>query len=204
MDRGMWMMLPIRRILWYADNSLRSLELECLIACIRIVKAKRIFEFGTFRGTSTLHMAMNSPEDARIWTLDADDETLAKSGMLDVYDWRSQFPLEFSGTPGERKITCLIGDSRIFDAFPRDMDLVFIDGDHTTAGVKCDTRNAENILNYQRTGCILWHDYQNSECQENTAFLDGLAENRDLFHVEDTMLAIRFCDPVTIERLKAL
>lgn len=197
MGRVTWMKIPVRRIPDVPDCSLILLELMVLTACIRITKAKRMFEFGTFLGNTTLHMAMNSPEYAEIWTLDADDETLVRHKLLDTYSWRNCFPLEFADTPFNEKIHVLREDSHTFE--PRvltgTMDLVLIDGDHSGKGVARDTANT--ILGLMKCrypygdGCILWHDYRTDRgCADNVAFLDGLAEYHHLVHIEDTALVV--------------
>ncbi len=194
--------IPIRRLPECPDYSLKLLELMSLIACIRIVCARNMFEFGTFLGNSTLHMALNSPTNAKVWTLDADDETLKRIGLLDLYRWRSRFPLEFAGTTVESKIRVLRGDSATFDAWPfeDEIDLVLIDGDPER---RSDSRKAFSM----RPKCILWHDYRNPDWPESERrnFVDYLENlEQDLFHIGDTMLMIYFADPAIVEQLKAL
>ena len=209
-DRLVHMKIPIRRVREFPDYSLRLLELMCVIACIKIVGpdargARRLFEFGTFCGNSTFHMALNSADDAEIWTLDADEETLRREGLEGVYSWRRQFPMEFAGTEVARKIHTLTGDSHLFlppDFLLGTTDLILVDGDHGTPGVCIDTRTAHNMLSFH--GCILWHDYRNPGCHENTVWLDHSAATLDLFHIEDTTTVIYFRDQALAERLKAL
>jgi len=203
-DRVVRMKLPLRRITKFADYSLRVLELSALAAAIRIVKAERIFEFGTFCGNSTFHMALASPVGAKIWTLDADEETLERAGLAELYKWREDFKLEFEGTPVEKKITRLWGDSRRFDykPFAKSMDLILIDADHSYSMVCNDTQAALSMLT--NFGVILWHDYQNHGASGNTYFLDELATSSDLFHLEDTLLCFQFADQNMTERLKEM
>jgi predicted O-methyltransferase YrrM len=201
-ERLVTMKIPIRRSAERSDSSLRLLDLMCLIACVRIVEAKRMFEFGTFLGNSALHMALNSSPDAKIFTLDADDATLEAAGTLSTYSWRDEHPMEFESVPEKSKIVCLRQDSRVLGASPYfgTMDLVLIDGDHERPAVAIDTANAWNMLTAR--GCLLWHDYRNPECAYNTTLIDSIARDRDLFHVEDTMLAIYFRDGSVVQRLK--
>ncbi len=191
-DRIVQMKIPIRRIADQPDYSLKLLELMVLIACIRITGAKRMFEFGTFLGNTTLHMALNSDPDAEIWTLDADDETLERLGFMETYRWRGQFPLEFAGTSAEDKIHALRGDSHNFDVgqLAESMDLILVDGDHTAAGVGIDTQNAFRLRRPGHRTCILWHDYDPSDedCRDIVAALDK--EISPLIHIEDTKLVI--------------
>jgi len=198
-ERLVTMKIPIRRLPQYEDYSLRLLEMMSVIALIRIVNAKQMFEFGTFLGNTTLHMALNSPADARIVTLDADDETLERIGLLETYKWRKQFPLEFEGTSVEHKIQRLRGNSHTVDLQAYKADLVLIDGDHSATGVMIDTRNAKNMLT--ANGCIIWHDYQNPLCEGNTEYLNYLSEEQTVFYVDDTMLAFTFQNLELAQRL---
>lgn len=37
--------------------------------------------------------------------------------------------------------------------------------------------------------CIVWHDYGNPEFPELTAYIENLATTKQIYHVENTMLA---------------
>lgn len=187
-DRIASVKIPYRR-------DVKLLETFCMITAMRLVNAKRIFEFGTFFGSTTLNLALNSPEDAEIFTLDLGREEAATleqdpadAPLTQMHFERSA--MEFQDTPVSRKIKQLTGNSKAFDFSPwRDsIDLVFIDGGHDYATVKSDTENAFKILRKGRPACAFWHDYRNPDCSGNTYFLDELSKSLDLFHVEDTML----------------
>jgi len=219
LKRGIWMKLPKRRISEFADYSLRSLELELLAAALMITRARVVFEIGTFCGNTTLHLAANS-QDCEVFTLDAPEEVLEKArltegysgppaaNLAELYEWRKQFPMEFAGTPWEKKIICLKGDSRTFD-FSRwydSVDVVLIDGDHSREAVDADSWNAYRMARPNR-GIIAWHDYGNPDCRENTEVIEllgALNKDRPLFHVEDSMLVFEFMNPAHAEALLAM
>jgi predicted O-methyltransferase YrrM len=48
------------------------LETFTLFTAARIVAARRVFEIGTFFGATTLNLALNIPDDGKIFTLDLD------------------------------------------------------------------------------------------------------------------------------------
>src|SRR3954452_24030594 len=58
-------------------GSVSVLETSLLLATLRVLNPKRIFEFGTFLGNTTLNLALNSSEDAKILTLDFDEQSAA-------------------------------------------------------------------------------------------------------------------------------
>lgn len=191
--------IPNRRDLWL-------LETFILITAVRLVKAKRIFEFGTFFGSTTLNLALNSPANAEIFTFDLPKaEALAATRNqpdFRVAGERLNHPEpDFAGFQEAGKIRPVLGNSRDFDFSPfnNSMDMVFIDGGHDYETVKSDTSNALAMLKAEGPGCIFWHDYQNVECEENTKFLTELEHDLNLFHVEETMLCGWFNESSGIE-----
>jgi hypothetical protein len=200
---------PIERIVNVPLPSRRGLggtsllETFLILAGIRVVDAQRVFEFGTFLGINTLNMALNTREDARIFTLDLDETHTADANQLDTdapltqMHLASQSSLDFAGTPVAEKIVTLFGDSTTFDfsSFKGSVDFSFIDGGHDFSTVKQDTENALEMAAKETPSAIMWHDYRRLEYPELTGYLDDLAQEWDLFHVEDTTLCVWFNDP---------
>jgi Methyltransferase domain len=197
-ERTVRVPIPTRR----AVGGMTLLETFLVIAASRIVSAKRIFEFGTFLGKTTLNLALNVPDDAEIFTLDLgpEDAETAEQHPKDVELTRirlaSRNELDFNGTPVSSKITTLFGDSNKFDysTWKDSIDMAFIDGGHDPATVTSDTNGALLMARKDRPSCILWHDYGNSEYGDLTGYLDELSQRLDVFHVEDTMLCVWFND----------
>jgi hypothetical protein len=191
--------LPSRR----GNGGTSLLETMLIIAATRIVNAQRVFEIGTFLGGNTLNMALNLPDDARIFTLDLDEQhvvgvkQLPEDAPLTQLHLASQSSLDFAGTSVAGKISTLVGNSTTFDfsAWRNSVDLSFIDGGHDFATVKSDTENAFEMASIERPSCILWHDYRSWEYPALTCYLDDLAKERKIFHVEDTTLCAWFNDP---------
>ncbi len=191
--------LPSRR----GNGGTSLLETMLIIAATRIVNARRVFEIGTFLGGNTLNMALNLPDDAKVFTLDLDEQhavdvkQLPEDAPLTQLHLASQSSLDFAGTSVAGKITALVGNSTTFDfsAWRNSVDLSFIDGGHDFATVKSDTENAFEMASIEKPSCILWHDYRSWEYPALTCYLDDLAKERKIFHVEDTKLCAWFNDP---------
>jgi predicted O-methyltransferase YrrM len=139
-------------------------EVASLLAIVKFSGAKKIFEIGTFDGSTALNLAANTPDDAQIVTLDLPPDW---SG-----DFSSETPKElrnitnrrtigqrFLDTPQQRKITQVFGDSSTIDwtNLPVPFDIVFIDGCHYHDYVAKDTQNALKYVGVG--GLIIWHDY---------------------------------------------
>lgn len=151
---------------------------------IKITRAKRVLEIGTYTGYSALAMASALPHNGELITLDVNQKTtdLARSF------WNK--------SPHGNKITALVGQALgLIDTLSPSFDLVFIDADKG------------NYLNYLQKvlpilsdggfiaidNCLWGGDVLNSKsddkrtraiCQVN----DYVAENSDLYA---TMLPIR-------------
>ena len=142
--------------------------------------AKRIFEFGTYRGQTTCGLAALC-KDAQIYTLNLPPEDDPRyAPYIGMYIARS---------PDRDRITQIYHDSRTFDTTPyrESMDYIFIDGDHSYYGVKNDTEKALQLL--KPGGVIVWHDY----AAKSPGVLDYLAEfsqKRPLFQLRKTCLAV--------------
>lgn len=139
-----------------------------LIAISRLVKhdlPKRLFEFGTFDGRTTLNMAVNAAPDAMVYTLD-----LPRSGVADSASVLHPHEIRYVDKPdsGERyrgsdaasRIVQLHGDSGKFDfsQYYGSIDFVFIDASHAFAYVVNDSLQALRMI-APSGGTIVWHDY---------------------------------------------
>lgn len=155
-------------------------ELLTLGAICRHQRPRRVFEFGTHTGSSTLTMAINAPEDTEIFTIDLEpSETIGSA---------------YRNTEYSSKIRQLYGDSTTFDYTPfiGSVDLVFIDADHSYDGVKADTEKAFELL--RPGGMIVWDDYRWLECHWEcvgvTIYLNELQRKRSIFSIAGTRFAI--------------
>lgn len=157
--------------LWAVPQVARSVSLHeavCLGALMKQAKARRVFEFGTYRGVSTTQLALNLPPDGRVFTLDLPLTSLKTKFALDttgevevVEDARKGDLVPAYLHP---RITFLSCDSALFDPAPYEgtMDLVFVDGAHTAEYVKNDSEKGWRML--RPGGILCWHD-----CRFNSA-----------------------------------
>jgi hypothetical protein len=173
-------------------GNLQRYELMVLCAVARHISARRVFEFGTFDGLTTWHLAANACAEARVWTFDlplnhparfyrGHDRTVGRIHAVPV-------GAQFAETPERNRIEQLYGDSLEFDAEPYRgrIDFCFIDASHEYQHVSRDTANA--LLMTRPGGVIFWHDYSRwwpgvQKC------LDDLSAEEPVFRVQDTALA---------------
>jgi predicted O-methyltransferase YrrM len=191
--------LPYRR----GAGGLTVLEMTVVMAATRIIDPKKVFEIGTFLGNTTLNIALNIADDSVIYTLDLGEADLGEvtqdvsdSPLTEIH-LASRAKLDFTGSPAEKKIKILTGNSMTFDFSPwkDSVDLMFIDGGHDFATVKSDTENAFKMMRTDKPSCILWHDYLSPAYSGLSYYLDELSREQKIVHIGDTMLCAWFNDP---------
>lgn len=173
------------------------LDTAVLLSLAKLVQPKTYFEFGTYLGVQLLNIIANLPPSAHAYTLDLDETSAGKAEQhendrpLTLEHLQSQDILAFRHSSYESQITRLFGDSNIFDFSPYDrrIDMIFVDGGHDLRTLRSDTENSFRMLNDNHKGCIAWHDYGNPVYPHLKTYLDELSETRDIFFVEDSMVA---------------
>ena len=107
-----------------------------LFGLVRRMKARRVIEIGRYKGGSTLTIAAAMSGEGTFWSIDLGE----KEARLHQGSARRSFDDELRdvcarfGFP----VTLLDGDSRTIEVETGEVDLVFIDGDHSYEGVKND------------------------------------------------------------------
>lgn len=179
-----------------------TIEELCKLSLItKWLNPRKIFEFGTYNGMTTLQLAMNSGDESEVFTLDIEPTDTSTSelsiGGIDRYLAQKQgaFQFEvghyFSGTPQAEKIKQLWGDSRSFDFSPYagKISLAFVDAGHTYEYVSSDTKNALAMLS--NDGVVIWHDYMRVLHPGVLRCLVELTENGSrIFRLRGTNMAV--------------
>jgi len=178
------------------DRTPMLLETAVLLSLIRLLRPRRVFEFGTYLGIQTLNMVANLETDAEVYTLDLDKEAFRSANQLpedreiSKRHLAHEDRLAFYGTDYAERVHSLVGDSTCFDfsSYFGKMDFIYVDGGHDFRTVRSDTEQAFLMLSADRPVGICWHDYRSATYPDVTTLLDGVARDHDLFHVEETMM----------------
>ena len=164
-----------------------------LCAIARHLRARRVFEFGTYLGRTTYHLALGQHVE-EVFTLDLSpvgsypaDLKIGRA-VRAVHDRGLQGHF-YQGTDAARRIVQLHGDSRAFDYGPYAgrMDLVFVDGGHTYELVANDTERALTLV--RPGGVVVWHDFA-PKGRDVAQLARELARTRPLFWIRDTSLLV--------------
>ncbi len=190
-------------------GGLTLLESSILVSLIHLLRPTEFFEFGTYHGATSVLLASNSADHARITTLDlppaeaaateaeaADGRHLREGAANDAFLRRSfasrGSPYIDRAPPAvRRKVQRLHGDSRELQPAGQGLagrfDFIFIDGGHDLETVRIDTGNALQMA--REDAVILWHDYRSALHGDVSRFVDDFSRGQPVIHVEHTMLA---------------
>jgi len=193
------MPMPISiEIPWYLQggfpDSHYKHEMEAIATLCHLQSPLKVFEFGTYHGFTTLVMALNTGQSARIYTLDLPQNWAPEQNP----DW-DKFNTGFAfhrknhnyidSHSAASKINRLYGDSLSFDfsSYTKSIDIVLVDANHQLKYLQKDTENAFQMSSSR--GIILWHDY-GTKWPDVTPFLDQLSEKKNIARIEGTNYAI--------------
>ena len=160
----------------------------------------KIFEFGTCSGKTTYIMALNSPENSKIYTITLSTD-MTKNITKEKLDNKISFrniinesiyeKFLFSGSEVENKINVIFENSLNFNQSTyKNFDLIFIDGGHTYSIVKNDSEKSFNMLN--RNGFIFWHDYVpgKESAKDVVKYLHEISKEKKIYHIKSTTLCL--------------
>lgn len=107
-----------------------------LFGLIRQTKARKVIEIGRYKGGSTLVIAAAMGGEGEFWSIDIGDKEarLHDSKLCRPFDQQIADACTRLGL----QVNLLVGDSRKIEVDTGEIDLVFIDGDHSYEGVKND------------------------------------------------------------------
>jgi predicted O-methyltransferase YrrM len=164
-------------------------ELMTIAAICKKIRPRKIFEIGTFTGSTTSIIAKVTPPDTEIFTLDLPPVENHIQGQFEF-----QIGESFQGKSLAYKIHQLFGDSRTFNFKPysSSIDLVFIDANHTYDFVRSDSERAFDML--RPGGIVIWDDYvweeRFPECAGVAQYLNELSQHRPCYQIAGTRLAV--------------
>jgi hypothetical protein len=180
-------------------GNIQQYELFALMTVLKSIKAKYVFEIGTFDGRTTRNMGANISPGGWVYTLDlpvtygTTDTTYKLDDQETSLVLGSKSGWRYKGTEEAKYIRQLYGDSAVFDFsdYAGKMDLVFVDGSHAYDYVRFDTVHAFEMVCPQK-GIVVWHDY-GDEFPEVKSFLHQLAgekTNYTFYHLQHTLLVV--------------
>jgi len=159
-------------VAWFGN--LKEDELTFLKLCVKqYLPAKKRFDdiivvdIGAGSGTSTIAM-LETREDLMVFSVDREtnkDEAITNEHLR----------LQETGLDKTGRVVRIWGDSKYVGLrFPIQPDILFVDGDHRTAGVVADIETWHNAV--VKGGLIFFHDYDSELWGEVKAVVDRYEE----------------------------
>jgi hypothetical protein len=152
-----------------------------------------IFEFGTFIGVTTLQMALNSKDTAKIFTLNLPSTEKDTKYSIGNSEEERNLPNLQPGNRFEKagmkdKITQLYGDSASYDFsdYKDKMDVILVDASHEYEYVKSDTQHSFAMM--KQGGTLIWHDYPNAPGVYR--YLNELSGKMKIYHLVGTHICL--------------
>jgi hypothetical protein len=190
-------------------GGLTLLESSILVSLLKILKAKNIFEFGTYFGSTTKLFSQNSAFDSKIYSIDFDmkkyEPVISKIDIKNkdylrngaINDQYLSYLLKKNGPykiKNQRKILKKIKllklDSKFLDVrklkLKNKFDLIFIDGGHDYQTIMSDTK--KSLFMKKKNSIIIWHDYKSKIHTDVTKYLDRFNKKKRIFYIKNTML----------------
>jgi predicted O-methyltransferase YrrM len=180
---------------WFQTLASYTVDIVSLCLLCSLVKPQTVFEIGTLDGYTSLHFALNTAPQTRIYTLDLPFEEAnpaLRTTWVDAANIRAHRRADgyvFDGRPEADRIHCLFGDSAAFDYGPflDAVDLFFIDGAHSYEYVRSDTLNALRCC--RKGGVIAWHDFGRAGLNGVSKWLLEFSRDHKVYSVPGGSLA---------------
>jgi len=185
------MIIPFENLCWLFKGGSESrgvcrLNLEeaaYLYSCIKSMNESVCVEIGRYYGGST---AILLATGAKVITID--NYCKDKTGSIEHEERLLKWFEDVGGT--NDKIKIIIADSTTYDTSDLDIDVLFIDGDHSYEGVSKDFNNWFGCLKIG--GSIFFHDCKTEGVEkvisENANLLNKINIASTLFHAEKRLL----------------
>jgi hypothetical protein len=191
-------------------GGLSLLESSILVSLLKMLKAKYVFEFGTYFGSTTKLFSQNTEYNSKIYTIDIDiskqepiiskididNKEYLRNGKINdqylIYLLKKKGPYKINNQRNIlKKIKLLKLDSNFLDVrklkLINKFDLIFVDGGHDYETIMSDTK--KSLLMRKKDSIIVWHDYKSKIHTDVTKYLNNFNKKKKIFHIKNTMLA---------------
>lgn len=173
----------------YLDGTSRPIDIALLMAVCNNYEDCNYLEIGSWRGESLFNVSKIAKKCTSV--------SLSKEEMIKVGLSEKSTDLRCLFSKNVPNIKHIEANSQTFDfnKLNEKFDVIFIDGDHTYAGVKSDTMKAFPLLRDENS-VIIWHDcgggYEGNRYEVVSAIMDGAPEDKrkNIYRVTNTICGI--------------
>jgi predicted O-methyltransferase YrrM len=161
-------------------------ELEIIVALVRAAKHEVVVEIGLAEGRTAKTILRELPQVKRYIGIDTDPGYRPKLAMQLAERGRNPGRLALDDPRFDRWLLPRGSFDLTAEDFPP-IDVVFIDGDHSSEAVRHDSDLARAIVS--PGGIIIWHDYGNRGVEVTRVLELDHHRGHDIRHIEGTWLA---------------
>jgi predicted O-methyltransferase YrrM len=191
-------------------GSVTTLEASLISSLLFLKTPKTVFEFGTFLGYTTSILLQNTSPNTKVFSIDLPQIKRTHQGTAEPVDWNlirsndaynDAYLTEQASKSGERYLNSLTGGDRLMlikldsrQLIPEkfgllgNTDFIFLDGGHTDAIVRSDTKKSIEMLS--PNGILVWHDYGSKIHSKVTDVVNEYSESNLVIQIKNTMLAL--------------
>ena len=190
-------------------GSVTTLEASLISSLLFLKTPKTVFEFGTFLGYTTSILLQNTSPNTKVFSIDLPQIKRTHQGTTEPVDWNlirsndaynDAYLTEQASKSGERYLNSLTGDRLVLikldsrQLIPEkfgllgNTDFIFLDGGHTDAIVRSDTKKSIEMLSSE--GILVWHDYGSKIHSKVTDVVNEYSESNLVIQIKNTMLAL--------------
>lgn len=178
------------------QGSIQTIDSIMLIKLMRIVDPSFVFEFGTYKGITTRllldNLAYKDVEGPRLFTIDLPnlDGVSFQGSDAEVAEEAMNFDWKYLSSKRKGWVKQILQDCLSFsvEGLEKKFQFIFVDGNHELKYVQSDTEKSFEML-AEAPSCIVWHDFGNPEFPELTDYLEQISQSKNIYHIEDTMIA---------------
>lgn len=162
-------------------------ELESLCTLVEMVEPKKVIEFGINIGRTAKALLREVESISEYIGVD-----VLPGYITPMKVQRREIPEQAAEMViNDKRVKLFVSEKGSFDLKREDLpvlDVAFIDGDHSRAGVEQDTMLARAKV--RKGGLIIWHDYHDiGNVDVRDVLHDYQDQGHEIYHVKDTWIA---------------
>lgn len=176
--------MPLIQIKDFGRRPTTQGDITILCYLIKEYSKGNILEIGCWEGKTTYDLAVNFP-DKIVYTLDYVEDDLILSNHGKKHQPLKEDICKYANDLENVKFNYKNAHTYNFSYF-KNVDFIFIDGDHSFEGVKKDTEKSIDYLKKRNGGIIAWHDVKNSDTDVPKYLMQEIAPYHDLYFFNRT------------------
>ena len=175
---------PIIEVKDFGRRPTNYKDISALLCLMKLYCEKDFLEIGTWYGKTTYEIVIRNLEK-KIYTIDYMEDDL----IISEHERKTRAPKEdlCKYAKSLDNVDFIYANSQTynFDKF-KNVDFIFIDGNHSFDGVKIDTQKSIDYLSKNNDGIIAWHDVHTKNLTQVPDYMQYLAKTHDIYYIKNS------------------